>query len=210
MTKNTALSIQTVEEKPQNDNKMEEIIVINLNPLEQFEIEEYEKEPEEVRKRFKIEDLNSANWAMRKIRAYKMQQEEVDALAKAETERIKTWQEKEKKKTENQVEFFESLLTEFLYDQRKSDEKYKISTPYGTVSTRKNQDKWNLKDEPLLAWLKENDRTDLIRTKEEPALRDIKTAFIAVGVNAVDENGEIIPGIYIQDQPESVIIKIND
>jgi len=129
-------------QEPQN--AAEEIIMDNLNPLEQFEIEEYEAQPEEVKQRFKINSLDTANWAMRKIKAYKNQQAEVDELAEKEMQRIKEWKEKEKKKTQRSIEFFESLLTGYLYEQREIDAKFRVSTPYGSVGTRKQQPKWEI------------------------------------------------------------------
>lgn len=189
-------------------NAAEEIMMDNLNPLEQFEIEEYESQPEEVKERFKISNLDTANWAMRKINAYKNQQAEVDELAEKELQRINEWKEKEKKKTQRSIEFFESLLTGYLYEQRQIDAKFKVSTPYGSVSTRKQQPKWEIDQENLVAWLKENNKVDLIRTKEEPAIKEIKETFSITGVNAVDSNtGEVVPGIYILYQQEKVVIK---
>ena len=192
-------------------SEAEHIIMNNLNPLEQFEIEEYEQKPEEVKQRFKIDNLEQANWALRKIKAYSKQQAELDDLAEKEIQRIREWQEKEKKKTQRSIDFFESILTLYLYEQRIKDPKFKVSTPYGTISTRKQQPKWEIKDkEGLVTWLKENNLEQLVRIKEEPALKDIKGSFEKHGVNAIDENGEIIPGIYILEQPDKVIIKITE
>lgn len=182
----------------------------NLNSLEQFEIEEYEAQPEKTKERFKIKDLDTANWAMRKINVYKKQQAAIDELTEHEMQRIKEWQEKEKKKSQSTIDFFESLLEGYLIEQRQLDPKFKVSTPYGSVGTKKQQPKWELSNDDLIAWLKENGKENLIRIKEEPALKEIKETFTIAGTHAVDENGELIPGIYILYQEEKIIIKIKD
>lgn len=182
----------------------------NLNLLDIYEIEEYEQQPEEVKQRFRVENLDQANWAMRKLKAVKKQQAEIDTLADNEIQRIKAWQDKEKKKNERTSEFFEFLLTEYLMEGRKTDKKFKVTTPNGSVSTKKQQTKWEIRNEKeLIKWLKETGNAKLIRTKDEAALSEIKTSFKISGVNAVDENGEIVPGLYVKEQPDKVIIKID-
>jgi hypothetical protein len=180
-----------------------------LNLLDDIELEEYDEITPEEKERFKIDNLDTANWALRKLSAFQKHQAEIDVLAANEISRIKTWQEKEQKTTERNADFFKFLLTEYLNNGRLDDPKFKISTPYGKVSTKKQQPKWEfLNPELLMQWLHDNKDT-LIRTKQEPALDLIKKAFTITGTEVIDINGEIVPGIYIKTLPDKVTFNIN-
>jgi hypothetical protein len=181
----------------------------STNILDEIELEEFEEIPPEVKERFKIDCLDKANWAIRKLKAFNAHQKEIDILATNEIERIKTWQEKEQKNTDSSSEFFKFLLTEYLYKCRETDKKFKISTPYGKVSTKKQQSKWEFIDKELLMkWLVDNNE-NLIRTKEEPALDLIKKEFRILGTEVIDSNGEIVPGIFIRAMADKVTFKID-
>lgn len=182
---------------------------MNLNALEMLEIEEFEQQEEEIKQSFKIQDLETANWAFRKIKVYQKEMESIDELADKEIERIKEWQRKEKNKHEGTISFFNGLLTQYFLEQRESDPKFKISTPHGSMGTRKQQPKWNITNpDILLAWLKGNQREDLIKIKEEPKLKEIKEKFIQYQNEALDENGEVVPGIVVIEQEDKINIKI--
>lgn len=181
-----------------------------LNALERFELEDINEviEKTEEKERFKIKDLDQANWALRKLAALKKQEEEINELAQKEIDRIKVWQEKELAGIERSKQFFESLLAEYLMNERQNNPKFKISTPYGKVSTRKQQPKWEYDEEKAIKSLKEAGHVDLIRIKEYLDKTAIKKAVTVVGGQVVDENGVIIEGIKVIEQPERVVIKV--
>jgi phage host-nuclease inhibitor protein Gam len=181
---------------------------LNLNMLEELEIEEYEQQPEEVKQRFRISDLNQASWAFRKIAAFEKKQEEIENLANMEISRIKEWKDREINSTQKSVRFFEGLLGAYLMELRELDQKAKVTTPYGTISTRKQKPQWKINDEELISWLKENNHEDLIRTKEEPALATIQTTFDIAGESVVDKaTGELVAGIRIIEQDDKIVVK---
>ena len=78
-----------------------------MNALELFELNEAEelvagKEfcEENQESRFKIRDLDSANWALRKIAAYKKKQAEIKELAESERFKINSWEKSENESIE--------------------------------------------------------------------------------------------------------------
>ncbi len=181
-----------------------------MNELLEMELIEAEEtiEAAEVGGRFMIQDLDSANWAFRKLAAIEKKRKEIKELADKEIERIRNWQQQEEKGLNNSKEFFEGLLTEYFVRQKEVDPKFKISTPYGKVSSRKQQPKWNYEDEKVLNWLKEND-TELIRIKEEVNKAELKKKYKAVGKEVITEDGgEIVEGITIEERPDSINIKV--
>lgn len=180
-----------------------------MNELLELELIEAEETTEaaEVGGRFVVADLNSANWAFRKLAAIEQKRKGIKELADKEIERIRKWQEQEEKGLNNSKEFFEGLLTEYYVRQKEVDPKFKISTPYGKVSSGKQQPKWNYEDEKVLNWLKKND-VELIRIKEEVNKAELKKKYQIVGNTAVTEDGEIVEGITIENRPDSINIKV--
>ena len=173
-----------------------------------FEMELQEAvEVSETQERFKIDNLEAANWAFRKLAAIERKKKEVQELAQKEIERIKTWEQQEISSLNNSKEFFEGLLTEYFAREREKDPKFKISTPYGKVSARKQQPKWHYDDEKLVNWLLQNDK-ELVRTKYEPDKNGIKKKYKVVGTNVVTEDGEIVEGITIEERQEKINIKV--
>lgn len=147
--------------------------------------------------RFRVEDDRQATWAMRKARKAAQRIREVDAIAAEEIERIQAWAVKERKRPEQDLNFFSGLLTDYALRVRAEDPKRKsVVTPYGTVQTRSKAIGWEVDEDTFLAWAKTN-RPDLVKTTEKPLLAEAKKALTA------DENdllvttpeGEIVPGI---------------
>jgi phage host-nuclease inhibitor protein Gam len=190
-------------------NKLQELEIQEAESFLYQEIDEESAAAELLPDRFRITNLEQANWALRKIRAFKKQMEENEKLAKAEIERIQEWLQKENEKAQRSIQFFEYLIGEYLAEQRKKDSKFRLSTPYGKATFRKQQPKWIYDDEKLLAFLKQSGKHQFIRIKEEVNKADLKKAVKVVGNVVVDENGEVIEGITIEEQPEKLIIEID-
>lgn len=182
-----------------------------LLKMEYDEIEDIMERAELTEKftddRFKIESVEQANWAFRKLRAISVKSSEIKELADSERARIEEWEKKELLSMENSKGFFEGLLIEYFAKQRQNDPKFKLSTPYGKVSARKQQPKWEYDEVKLLEWLKEN-KPELVRIKEEPNKADLKKQCKVVGDTAVDENGEIVEGVSVTEQGEKIDIKV--
>jgi hypothetical protein len=179
-----------------------------MTRLDEIEIEEVQQLPEEQKTQFEITDLGAATWAFRKMRSLEKKINEVNEVAQVEIDRVKEWQEKEIKGIQQSIEYFQNLLTFYYVREKEADPKFKCSTPYGSVTSRRLQPKWETNDETLIKWLKENEHTDLIRVKEEPALSDIKDKFKMTesGV-VVDDNGLLVEGITIIEQGAKITVK---
>ena len=188
---------------------MNELILEELKEAEklQFDIFMGETTEEDAKEKLKIKSTEQANWAFRKLRAINTKAREIKDIGAAEKARIEEWEKKELAILENSTEFFEGLLVEYLIRQKEVDPKFKISTPYGKVSSRKQQPKWNYEDEKVLEWLKAND-TELIRIKEEVNKAELKKKYKVVGNEVVTKDGEIVEGITIEERPDSINIKV--
>ena len=157
---------------------------------------------EEVKESFKIENLEGATWAFRKLRAINTKAIEIKAIADAERLRINAWEEQQLKQFESDTEYFESLISSYFVEERAKDKKFKLSTPYGKVSSRKSS-KWIYEDEEMLKqYVKDND-IDAIRIKEELDKTSLKK-ICKDGVN--QETGEILPFVRIEES-ETITVK---
>jgi hypothetical protein len=175
-----------------------------MNLLQQFELEEVEQT--EQKERFEITDINSLNWAFRKLSAYKAKEQEITELAQAERARIDMWEAEEKKKVNDSIEFFETLINEYHSKVLSEDPKAKtLSTPYGKSRARqvKPQPK-KANEKAILEHVVNSGMEDYIK----PALKwaDLKKNIQIAEINgrlvAVDENGEEIPGVTVE--PEQI------
>jgi len=178
-----------------------------VNVLENMEIQDLNEEIQE-HQGFSIENLESANWALRKIAALQKQKTENDELAQKEIDRIKLWQTAEDKKTQQSIEFFESLLTGYFIREREQDPKFKISTPYGKVTAKKQQPKWEYNDQKAIESLKAAELTELIRIKEELDKVALKKILVVTNTNVITKDGEVIEGITVTEQADKITISV--
>lgn len=193
-------------------NKLQEL---ELEDLAELGIEELEEE--KVKRDFRINNLDEANWAFRKLKAIDEKIAEVTALADAEIKRINDWKDQEIKSFDRSINFFNFLLEQYYREQRELDPKFKLSTPYGKVSSRKQQPKWEYDEKQLLPYL-EHYSPELIRIKKEVNKVDFKNSvnegkgFVLIGDGKIAHagTGEILEGITVTEQPDSITIKVVD
>ena len=160
---------------------------------------------EEQREEFKIEDLEGASWTFRKLRAISKKEDEIKKYAEEETKRINEWLNNQLKSYKNEKEYFEGLLTEYYIKEKREDKKFKLSTPYGKVSSRKTT-KWFYEDEEQLkSYIKENN-IPAIKITESIDKNNLKKIF----KNGIDkETGEILPFVRIEET-ENITVKVEE
>ena len=157
---------------------------------------------QEVKEEFKVTDLQEATWALRKLRALNEKIDEINAIAVEEISRINEWAEKEVKSLNYDKEYFERLLSAYYVEERAKDKKFKLSTPYGKVTSRKTT-KYIYEDEQAIMDYCNTNEIDVIRVKEELD----KTVFKKLCKDGVNqETGEVVPGVRVE-VVESISIK---
>lgn len=157
---------------------------------------------EEVKEDFKIDNLEGATWAFRKLRAIESKKAEIKAIADEEKARIDLWEEQQLKQYEADTEFFEGAISAYFIEERAKDKKFKLSTPYGKVSSRKTE-KYIYEDEQAIKDYCNVNEIDAIRVKEELD----KAAFKKLckgGIN--QETGEVVPGVRVENI-ETITVK---
>lgn len=156
----------------------------------------------EVREGFKIEDLEGATWAFRKLRAIENKEADIKAIAEEEIARVNNWKETELKQYEADKHYFEFLLSEYYKNEKAKDKKFKLSTPYGKVTSRKSS-KWNYENEEALTKYLKDNRPELVRVEEEVNKTELKKVF----KDGIDkETGEVLPFVTIEET-ETITVK---
>lgn len=173
-----------------------------LDRIELQEVEELEKES------FKINDMNGATWAFRKLQALNKKEMEINDIAQVEIDRIDAWKDRELKSIEGDMAYFQSLLEGYYREQREADPKFKCSTPYGKVSSRKTKT-WTYDDAQVMAYIEENGLSDLVRVKKELDKATIKKTFKVAdnGTVVAPDTGEVVDGIRVAEV-ESVSVTV--
>ena len=180
---------------------MNDLVKIEFEEIEEMS-EENDLESSEIKERFKIKNLDAANWAFKKLSAIEIKEEENRKLVVKERERLDAWLEAENKRTESEKSFFESLLMEYQHEGELQDEKFKVSTPYGKIIKRTTK-KWDYGDEKALVEIFKNGKFEhLIRTKEELNKTEIKKEFSLDKdtKKLVSKDGEIMEEIKVTDE----------
>lgn len=176
--------------------------------IEVLDIDEDLKVTEEQKERFKIENVEQADWALRVIRKANERLLEVQAMYDKERERIDNWKTKEDNRSLRDIAFMEGLLIEYFENERRRDEKFRLSTPNGKVTSRKSQDKWEFSDETVIEHLKANGLNELVKIEEKIDKRELKKLFTKDGIDVYDTNGEIVKGIKVYSQPDSIKVTV--
>jgi hypothetical protein len=187
-----------------------------MNSLDELELDEVseifttEETEEERKERFKIKDLSSLNWALRKLSALEKSHDEDTDLRNEEMHRIMNWFTKQDAIYQGSRAFLEGLVKEYAEEQRAIDPKWRQKCPYGLVSFRKQQPKWDYGDEEVLAnLLYTNGMEKFVKTVKTPIKTELKLALGVVDGQAVYmETGEVIPGITVTEREELVTIKL--
>lgn len=155
----------------------------------------------EENKGFEIKNLDSAIWAFKQLKRLEDKKAEIQSAAANEIDQIKTWEQKEVKYLEDDVSFFKVNLEKYYKEQRDLDKKFRLTSPYGQVSSRKTKT-YIYDDDIVIDYLKEND-CKALRVKEEIDKTEFKRIY-KDGINT--ETGEVIPGVEIQTV-ENITIK---
>lgn len=162
---------------------------------------------------FTIDDKDRADWAVRKIATYQSKIKEAEAVAGKRIAQVNAWLDSITKENMEQIAFFEGLLRPFAEQELQGAKKRSFSLPSGTVGFRKAQPKYLIggepvsgKNEKLTKWVKENSKEHLV-VKEETNWTDFKKTLNVQGGQAITADGEIVPGIVVEEQPDTFYVK---
>ena len=139
---------------------------------------------------FKIEDDQTAEWAMKQIK------NAMDEMAK--------WKEFYDSRyravcesCELTIANMESLLQTYFdtvpHKVTKTQENYAL--PSGKLVVKKQEPVYERDDDSVIEWLEQNGKEKFVKTKKALDWAGLKDHVMVIGETVTDENGEIIPGI---------------
>lgn len=142
---------------------------------------------------------------MSKIGQAQQQIEEAESVAERQIERIQSWLALAKHEQQETIDHMTSLLRPFAEERLHGSRKRSIKLPNGSIGFRSAQPKF-VRDELVpLAWAKVN-IPDVVATSEQVAWSELKKRLIVRNYAAVSEDGEIIPGVRVEQQGQSFYV----
>ena len=145
---------------------------------------------------FHVTDDKAAQWCMQKI----MEAETDRAMWKAHYE---AQMEKVNKAADESIAYFTAKLEEYFanvpHKATKTQESYTL--PGGKLVLKQQQPKFETDDDKLVSWLEANGRTGLVKIKKSADWATLKKSLNFVGENAVTVDGEIVPGVKVEQRP---------
>lgn len=164
--------------------------------------EETYEEPAPLDFADEAEALDRANWHGRHLRRLWRERSEVERVYDAEIQRLLDRRVALVEKIDRDIAWHETPIKGLhaalldLNPKRKT-----IGLPNVTMRARAGQPRWEFDPDVFLGWAR-TWHPDLIRVKEEIDRAAAKKALKAVEFSAVDDNGEIVPGIEVLE-PET-------
>jgi hypothetical protein len=176
------------------------------------------QEEQEVQQAFAVVDLGTAVEAQRRIAYFEGKKREIDQIIMEQIapfiqkiEKIKEWGQQAKVEYEEKQSSYamrlEMYLREEVQKQMEAGKKPKktLTLPYGKISLKAQQPKFEKNEEELFQYAKEN---GFVRVKEETAWDQIKKIGVVAEGKMYDTNGEAIPGITVIEQPDKFDLKL--
>lgn len=172
--------------------------------VESVILEEFEDD------RFTVTDASSADWALMKLGEIERLEAQNKQLANNNINRIRDWLDKQNAKTEDSKNYFNQLLTDYIFEEKAKNPKFKLTTPNGKLSTRKSQPKWEYNDNTLIESLKANDETDFIKLKESIDKSGLKKVAMVKDGKVYSPNGVALEGVVVSPASETAVIKTTE
>lgn len=164
-----------------------------------------------------IDSPQKANYFLNLALKAKEEIDTINELCDKEIEkiikRINEYREKQIKPVEKQYEYYEKLLRNYTMKELDLSNKRSVKLPYGTLSLRKQQPKWDYGNEKeLIEYLKQYEDSNLLNKKEVITIdkKLLKEIAINNGDNVSIQLGEdniVLPGIQVIEQEDKFSIK---
>lgn len=149
----------------------------------------------EEKENFKIDSFEKAVWAFKKIKAIVAKEIEIKNIAEKEMAPIIKWRDEELAQYKKDKEYFNYLLEEYYRSERSKDSKFKLSTPYGKVTSSTRETYFYDDEEAIIKYCTENN-IEAVREKRELDKNTFKK-LLPGGINL--KTGEVVPGIRVEE-----------
>jgi len=175
---------------------------LTMTDLEE-KLQTFEKQDE----KFEVNSLGSANWCLKKIKVAEDKKTELKQFIADEKAKLDLFFTETVKDYDDKIEYFSYLLEPYIAETLKDEKKKSVKLPVGVVGFRASQPKIERDEEKLLAWVKAN-KANCVKTVESVSWSDLKTELKFEGKQAVTTDGEVVPGITVEEQEAKFYVKV--
>lgn len=160
----------------------------------------------------RIMSMSGLDEVMQILAGLKAADRDIKQRADAQYEQIKRWEDAERGRINEDINYFEGLVHEYHMRLLAENPQAKtLSTPFGKSKSRISREQPEKKDEKaLLEHVLTNNMQDYI--KKEVKWGDLKKNLKISEVDgkkvAVDENGVIVPGVSIKPETTSFTLEV--
>ncbi len=159
-----------------------------------------------------IQNPQQANYFCKVVNELREEKAKTEELINQELERVKreyeAYKTKELNRIDGQIQYFSGLLESYATKELQNSKKRSIKLPHGTLSIKKQQDKYDYDEDAILEWLKKNkqDKFINVQTKETVNKKDLKK-------EGFSHNGKLylddieVEGVVITAQPDKFEVK---
>lgn len=170
-----------------------------MSEARKIELEEEEEELQEVA----VLDDASAEMLLNRIK-----------WANEQYERMEAWYahqlEKAREVRDRTVQWAEHGLRAYfdMVPVKKTKTQVSYELPGGKLILKAQQPKFDVKDEVLVPWLKQNGLKDLVKVEESANWAELKKTVKIAGDAVTNEDGEIIPGITVTPRDPKFVVTV--
>jgi hypothetical protein len=151
-----------------------------------------------------IDNQDKADWALRKIKHSQQKIDEAKELKEKRIAQINLWYNAIECENNNQISYFESLLTPYAETQLKGSKKRSFNLPNGTIGFRKSGDKFTIdgeevgsKSEKLIKLLEES-YVSFVEVEKKANWGEFKKTLQIKGDKVITADGEVLEDIKVE------------
>ena len=161
---------------------------------------------------FVIDDDSKAEWALEKIKESTEERDRLLALVEEKKAALADQKQKILDKYESETSFLKFRLRDYMENVKvkstKTQDTYQLLT--GKLVRKHPSIDYKVDEGKLLAWLEDNNRSDLIKVERSPMWGELKkhlSGDVESGFVIMAESGEVIDGVVATEKPETFDIK---
>lgn len=159
-----------------------------------------------------IQNPQQANYFCKVVNELREERAKTEELINQELERVQreyeAYKTKEFNRIDGQIQYFSGLLESYATKELQNSKKRSIKLPHGTLSIKKQQDKYDYDEEAILECLKKNkqDKFIKVQTVETVNKKDLKKEGFSHNGKLYLDNIEV-KGVVITAQPDKFEVK---
>lgn len=159
-----------------------------------------------------IQNPQQANYFCKVVNELREERAKTEELINQELERVQreyeAYKTKEFNRIDGQIQYFSGLLESYATKELQNSKKRSIKLPHGTLSIKKQQDKYDYDEDTIIECLKKNkqDKFIKVQTVETVNKKDLKKEGFSHNGKLYLDNIEV-KGVVITAQPDKFEVK---